>query len=155
MITGVEIGLGIKALKTAFDIAKEAKDLTDTTTMRSKIIEMQSLILEAQGTAIEARDAHSEQVDRIRALEAEVADLKAWDNEKARYELKTPHIGATIYALKPDKRDGEPPHWLCPNCYQQRKKRILQGTSGGHGAARWTCPDCKAYVVVSSGVAPQ
>jgi len=155
MITGVEIGLGIKALKTAFDIAKEAKDLTDTTAMRSKIIDMQSLIMEAQGSAIEARDAHSEQVKRIGSLEEEVADLKAWDGEKARYELKNMWKGAFVYALKADAQPPEPPHWLCVNCYQQRKKRLLQIAKWMAGTNHWMCPDCKGVIGVKDGIAPQ
>jgi hypothetical protein len=48
MVTGAEFGLGIEALKTAFDIAKEAKNLTDATAIKAKVIEMQGLIRESQ-----------------------------------------------------------------------------------------------------------
>ena len=142
MVTGVEIGLGIKALKTAFDIAKEAKDLTDTTAMRSKIIEMQSLIMDAQASAIDAREGHATQVERIRQLEEEVADLKAWGREKSRYEMKRPWAGATVYALKESESAGEPQHWLCANCYTQGKKSFLNTVGSVGTDYMWKCPNC-------------
>jgi hypothetical protein len=159
MVTGVEIGLGIKALKTAFDIAKEAKDLTDTTAMRSKIIDMQSLIMEAQASAIDAREDHAAQVEKIRGLEAQVANFEAWDDEKARYEMNTPWTGATVYALKKSESRGEPPHWLCANCYQNRKKSILSvmGFAPGppYGEYFWLCPSCGAKIRINHEIAPQ
>ena len=154
MITGVEIGFGLKALKSAFDLAKEAKDLTDTTTMRTKIIEMQGLIMDAQSSAIDARTVHADQADRIRTLETEMARLKAWDAEKARYDLHAPEPGAMVYAVKPEIRGGEPPHWLCPNCYADGKKRFLQGVFGSLGTS-WKCRDCKYEIVTNSGCRPK
>src|SRR5690349_8810363 len=88
MITGAEVTFGFQALKAALGLAKEAKDLTDSTAIKAKVIEMQSLILEAQANAIEAREAHTAQVNRISELEAEVARFKAWETEKNRYELR-------------------------------------------------------------------
>lgn len=152
MITGAEIGLGIKALKTAFDIAKEAKDLTDTTAMRSKIIEMQGLIMDAQAGAIAAREAHAEQIDRIRALEAEVRDFKTRQAEIERYELKDLGWGAFAYMLKPDARGSEPPHWACANCYKKCEIAILQHTVVRNLGTKWECPSCKNLIQPSKSI---
>jgi hypothetical protein len=78
----------------------------------AKSIELQGVVLDAFENAIEAREAYSTQADRIRALEAEVANLKAWDAEKQHYELKPNYMGAVAYMLKPEARGSEPPHWL-------------------------------------------
>jgi hypothetical protein len=155
MVTGFEIGLGIKALKSAMDVAKEIKGLNDTAAIHAKIIEMQNLIMEAQASAIDAREDHAAQVKRVRDLEEEMARMKAWEAEKQRYELKAPWLGATLYALKPAMYDGEPPHWLCVNCYNQGKKRVLQICQHTPAKNIWACPDCDGRIIVSSGIAPQ
>lgn len=150
-----ELTLGFNALKAALQIAKEAKDLTDSTAMRSKIIEMQGLIIEAQSGAIDAREAHSTQVQRIHELEEEVARFKAWDGEKERYRLENICEGSVAYGLKPERRDGEPPHWLCANCYHKGEKSFLYivGNVGRHNF--WGCGRCNTKIQVTWGLSPK
>jgi hypothetical protein len=142
MITGAEITFGFQALKTALGLAKEAKDLTDTTAIKAKVIEMQGLILEAQADAIEAREAHTAQIDRIRELEADVTRFKTWETEKNRYELKEIFPGSFAYLVKESMRGTEPLHQICATCYQQDKKAILQKSSAVH----LQCPVCESAV---------
>jgi hypothetical protein len=59
-----------------------------------------------------------------RALEAEMAGLKAWDAEKQNYELKSIGPGSVAYMMKPDKRGSEAPHWLCPIAARKARKRV-------------------------------
>jgi hypothetical protein len=147
MVTGAEIGLGFRALKTAFDIAKEAKELTDTTAIRSKIIEMQSLIMEAQTGAIEAREVHAAQVSQIRELEAEVARLKAWDAEKQDYELRPVTAGSFAYVPKVEVQAGEEVHRYCASCFDGGKKSILQAVTRQPGRAEvHVCHQCGSEV---------
>jgi hypothetical protein len=72
-----EISAGLTSLRAALDITKATIGLRDAQVFRSKAIELQGVIAEALGQVIEAREAHSAQIDRVRALEAEVAGLKA------------------------------------------------------------------------------
>jgi hypothetical protein len=114
-------------------------------TFRAKSIEMQQTILDALDNGIAAREAYATQLDRIRALEAEVAALKAWDAEKQNYELKKAGDAAVAYMLKPEVRGTQPPHWLCPNCFAGGEKSFLNpvGAQAGRG---WTfkCSNCNA-----------
>jgi hypothetical protein len=141
---------GVTSLRAALDIAKAMVGLRDAEAFRAKSIELQSVVLDAFEKAIEAREAHSEQAERIRALEIEVADLKAWEVEEQRYELRSVGTGATVYVLKPDERGTKPPHWLCPNCFDQRKKSTFQSTremERGHLIFR--CVGCKSAIAIS------
>ena len=72
--------------------------LRDAEAFRTKSIELQSVILESLNKAIEARESYATQLDRVRALEAELARLKAWDAEKEQYELKAIGQGAVAYS---------------------------------------------------------
>jgi hypothetical protein len=140
-----EISNAITGLRAVFDITKAMVGLRDAEAFRSKSIELQEVVLETIEKAIESREAYSAQTERIRALEAEVADLKAWDAEKQDYELKPAGNGSVAYMLKPHKRRAEPPHWLCPNCYSNGKRSFLNATGQQVGRGwRYACPNCKA-----------
>jgi hypothetical protein len=136
-----EIAAAVTGIRSALDIAKAMVGLRDAETFRSKSIELQTVILESLDKAIEARESYAAQLDQIRALEAEVARLKEWNAEKQNYELKGIGSGSVAYMLKPETRGSEPPHWLCPTCFAQGKKRFCnrpEGTKGerGYTAAR-------------------
>lgn len=146
------IGGTLASINAARDIAKTMIGLRDTELLQSKTIELNGLILEALGKAIEARQAEAAQVDEIRALKEEIAQLKAWGAEKTRYELKQVDSGFVAYMLKPEERGTEPPHWLCATCYSNGEKGFVQsqgrtkderhitlkcGTCNATAAAHW------------------
>jgi hypothetical protein len=113
-------------------------------------IELQSVVLDAFEKAIEAREAQTAQAERIRALETEVADLKAWGSEKEQYELKPNWTGAVAYMLKPEARDSETPHWLCPNCYTNGKKSFLIPSEAVNPTkSLYKCATCPTEAVMS------
>ena len=137
-----EIAAAVTGIRSALDIAKAMVGLRDAEAFRAKSIELQTVILESLDKAIQAREAYSAQLDQVRTLETELADLKAWGTEKENYELKRNWAGGVAYMLKPDARGAEPPHWLCPQCYMKGKKGFLQpeGHPGIH--RNWTCSEC-------------
>jgi Zn finger protein HypA/HybF involved in hydrogenase expression len=105
-------------------------------------------VAEALGKAIEAREAYANQANRIHALEAEMAKMKAWDAETQKYELKGVGHGAVAYMLKPDARSTEPPHWLCPNCYAKGKKSFVQMTPEMHRREHvFACTECNGKLL--------
>jgi hypothetical protein len=123
-----EIGAGLTSLRAALDITKAMIGLRDAEAFRAKSIELQGLILESLDKAIQSREAYSAQLDRVRALEAEVTSLKDWNAEKANYELKDIGAGCVAYMLKPESRGSQPPHWLCPTCFSKGQKSFLNFT---------------------------
>ena len=148
-----EIAIGITSLRAALDITKAMISLRDAEAFRTRAIELQGVIAEALGQVIEAREAHAEQIDRVRTLEAEVANLKAWDAEKQNYELKSIGQGVVAYVLKPDARGAKPPHWLCPNCFHQGKKFVFQ--NAGKMVMRrliFDCVGCRTEIAITQNV---
>ena len=66
-----------------------------------------------------------------------------WEEEKARYVLAptstSSEEAAIAYKLRDEaRRDDEPTHFICPYCYEDRIKSILQ-TTGRSGVL---CPRC-------------
>lgn len=144
-MAAAEIAAAVTGIRAALDITKAMIGLRDAEAFRAKSIELQAVVLDAFDKAIEAREAHSAQADRIRALETEVANLKGWDAERQKYELKRVAWNNVAYMLKKDERGTEPPHWLCPNCFAKDEKTFLVGAGEQKGRS-WVykCFRCKA-----------
>lgn len=129
-----EIFAGIGAFKSMLDLAKSIKDMNDAAIRNGAVIDLQGQILSAQ-------EAQAALVERIRTLEKEVADFETWEAEKQTYELKSLGWGSFAYVLKPDARGAKPPHWVCPNCFANKKISIIQHLSVGPKRGHW-CPSC-------------
>jgi hypothetical protein len=139
----------VSSLKLAHDMPKALVTIRDATMLNEKVIELQRVILAAQSDALAAQSDQFSLLDRIRDLEKEIADLKAWDAEKQRYELKGLGFGTFVYVVKLAVQGGEPMHCICANCYEDGKKSILQRTSQFEaGCSIWFCNDCKSRLLV-------
>ena len=133
-----EIFAGVSAFNGLLNAAKALRDMDNAMARNGAVIELQGQILAAQEDYAKLRQT-------VGALEAEVAHLKAWNAEKAKYELKMLETGSPVYMLKPDERGTEPPHWLCPNCYSQGKKRFLQPMGAQLGRSwMYKCAQCSS-----------
>jgi hypothetical protein len=131
VVTEAIAGLG--AIKTAFDMAKALENIHEAVARDRAVIDLQREILAAQ-------QAQFALVDRLRDLEKELAKFEDWETEKTRYYLRD-YGGATLaYELKGAPPGGEPPHRICPACYQNRKKGLLQ--SRGLNAYRQEIVKC-------------
>jgi hypothetical protein len=131
------------ALKAAKDIAEAMIGLRDATAFQGKLFEFQSKIIDAQNSVFAANDERATLIESERQLKEEVASLKAWDAQKQRYDLQiVPSYHKILaYALKPEAKTSEPPHWLCATCFQNRKASILQ-PEGRTGATVLVCHEC-------------
>lgn len=130
----------ISGLKIAGDIAKSFLELKSISDVQAKVIELQSAILSAQGSALSANADQAAMVEEIRALKEEISRVKAWETKKQRYKLHTPWAGAVVYALKESMSQGEPPHWICTQCYENGRPSILNYQLSGSGAGVYACP---------------
>jgi Zn finger protein HypA/HybF involved in hydrogenase expression len=144
MVVDLFTGLGV--FKSLYDSAKALKDINDATIRNGAIIELQEKILAA-------REAQSSLLERINELEKEVANFKAWETEKQKYEMKVLSPGSIVYALKAQAQGTEPAHYICANCYEDRKKSILQrkpanalGRQHFGEKDSYDCPKCHASI---------
>jgi hypothetical protein len=123
----IAIGQGLNAVKALADLVKTMAGLRDAAKILENSIELNRKIADVQIALNTALTEQSTLVKTIHDQEEEIARLKAWDAEKKRYELKAVYDGGVFaYVPKVGAENGEPPHWLCTNCYQQHQKSILQ-----------------------------
>lgn len=142
MIEIATISAAISSLQSAAEIAKGMIGLRDTAMIQGKVIELQSAILAAQSSALAAQSDQFGLIEKIRALEEDIARVKAWEREKEKYELKELQPRSFAYAVKADAKGTQPAHYICANCYEQGEKRILQQRD----YLNLDCPKCKTAV---------
>ncbi|MHA7685082.1 hypothetical protein [Cupriavidus sp. PET2-C1] len=126
--------------KTAIDLAKGMSSLTKQAEIAATAIELQQIIMNLQQKFAEAASANDQMAREIRDLKDELkakADLK-------RYQLVGLPGGAKVYGLPQTQLDatGELSHFLCPTCYAQGKKLVLQGSAESEFL---NCNDCKNF----------
>ena len=140
------------SLRAAVEITKAMKDVRDANILQTKVFELTREILAAQTSALEANIAQSALLEKVRDLETQIARLEAWSREKDRYQLTEVATGVFAYAIKPKAKGTEPFHLLCPRCYEDSKKSILQFTQNIHrGTNVHVCPRCKSEFGVRRG----
>lgn len=126
MVGITEISAGLSSLKAAKDIIQGFNAASTQAAINEVKLDLQSHLLEAQQALFAAQEAHSASSQRIASLEQEIVRLKNWEAEKQCYELADTGRGTLAYRHKAGMENGEPPHWLCPNCYQQGQKSIMK-----------------------------
>ena len=148
------IAHALGALKAAKDIAETMIGLRDTAAFQGKLLEFQSKIIDANNAVFAAQEERSSMLERIRELEKQVADFEEWKTKKEKYELKAVMPSAFAYMLKPEARGTAPPHWVCAQCYENRKISIMQlfGSMGLHSMHK--CPACENSFRIGVSVMP-
>ena len=130
-----EFAAAFEGLKVASTIAKGIANLKTETEINLAIIDLQQHLVQTQQFVLKAQSS-------IRNLEDRLAQFETWETEKERYELKEVVLGGFVYATKEPIDSGDPPHWICPQCYQDRKKSILQTVHRMSSGGTTTCHRC-------------
>ena len=133
-------------LRAATDIAIGLGKLHTMAEVNAKAIELQGAILSLQSDAFAAQAQQSSMIQRIRDLEEEIRQVKAWEETKQRYSLYEPIPGSFVYASKENSGSPEPSHWICANCYEDNKRSILQLKRTGD-IDQYGCPHCFSEVL--------
>jgi hypothetical protein len=99
-------------LKLASETIQGLVNVRDQIKIGDTVIKLQAQILAAQQGASAAQERETALLERIRELEKEVTDLKAWDAQKQRYQLAEVGAGAFAYVVKSDAQGSEPEHLI-------------------------------------------
>jgi len=142
------IAAAANSLKVAGDIATGLISLKTMSEVQAKAIELNQKLITAQHDIFSANAAQSALVQRVSDLEKQIAQMKAWDEQKKRYKLTNPWDGnpALVYALRASYKEAEAAHWICTKCYDDGRRSILQPQKDKTGFMLLTCPTCKAEI---------
>ncbi|MCJ2187340.1 hypothetical protein [Novosphingobium beihaiensis] len=145
----------MQSAKAAHDVVSSIVGLRISGEVAGKIAEVNKHLVEMTERLLAAQHENAALIARIRELEEEAVRTKAKHGELENYEMKDVGHGAIVYAVKPGHKIGEPAHWLCPNCFANNHKSILQRDQHfSVGCEAYVCPRCKADVMASKGCHP-
>jgi predicted RNA-binding Zn-ribbon protein involved in translation (DUF1610 family) len=136
----------LKAVKAIMDISQDVKINQVVIELQQSILELQAQMFAAQGKMQELSSVKDE-------IEAKLKARDNWDEEKKNYELKEIASGLCVYSLKPDSQTGEPHHYLCPQCFQNSKKRLLQKQRAT--TLNYRCQECGFDMLPNKPSPPQ
>ena len=92
--------------------------------------EVLEAVTDAYSHALTSQQEQLELIRRVQELEETIAKYDKWETEKERYEHYEVGPGNHVYRLRKEcKRDNEPDHFICPSCYEDGRKSILQDNS--------------------------
>ena len=135
----VDVFAGISAFNGILSAAKALRDMDNRVARNEAVIELQGQILTAQ-------EHYSALLEQVRELKEKVTSFEKWDAEKEKYELKNLGAGSVAYMLKPEARGSTPPHWVCTNCFSDKRISII-ATKWERGPI-YSCPHCKVQLSV-------
>ncbi len=136
------------ATKVISGILTTARDV-ETKTAISGILDS---LLDAQSKLLAFHSKYEELAEVNRQLEQKIVEYKKWDADTARYKLQEIAKGIFVYVLQSDQSKGEPVHWLCPNCFEQHQKSILQ--KPGVDYLNYKCHRCQFDVIPTTQYRP-
>ena len=130
-----------KAITSALKTIKDVEVKQAVAGILDSVIDLQSKLLATQSQ-------YEALAEVKRQLEQKIMEYEKWDADAARYKLQEVARGIFVYALQGDQARGDPIHWLCPNCFQQRQKSILERP--GIDYLNYKCHRCSFDVIPTS-----
>ncbi|MFZ3037414.1 MAG: hypothetical protein WA112_09115 [Rugosibacter sp.] len=140
-----EISAAVASAKTALDLAKAAHGLTNDNELVSAVSEVNAKLMQATTVALASLEKQSSLTGEIAELKEKLRDVENWEGQMKRYSLYEFPTKALAYALQPGMEQGQPLHYLCTACVDQRKKTTLQP----HGHLLY-CPVCKTNIAMQN-----
>ena len=123
-----EISAAMISVKTALSIAKSANELANYNELVTAISEINTKLMDATTVALASQEKQSALSNRVTELENQLREIENWEGKIEQYKLHQFPTGTFAYSLKSDCESGEPHHYLCATCVNERKPTILQPT---------------------------
>ena len=81
--------------------------------------------------------------------------MNDWEATKTRYTLRLLDGNVSVYVQTADINARGATHWLCANCFEDRRKSHLQPHEVTKGRLRlWRCSRCKTEATMRLAVSP-
>ena len=123
------------SLKTAFDLAKSAKDVNDETRVNVAIAGVMEQLMNVQAELASTQVEYQALFEEVKRLRAELDNETRFDD----YRLERTPMGGFIFSLR-DKHvtEDRPPHSICPCCKEDGRLSVLSDSE-----YRYDCPSCQ------------
>jgi hypothetical protein len=124
-------------------LATDLISASDTAKRNAQLIEFQNALIGLQSLIASVQQENATLIQQKRDSEEELKHMKDWNAEKSRYKLATPYSGVTVFALQKAMSNGQPPHYLCANCFSRGEQAHLAHSTNKDGWVAVVCSACK------------
>lgn len=128
MVGLVEFTGGLKSAQVIFDIIKGMKSHHDAQIIRNAVQELQRELYDENVNAATEQKRAKELQGEIERLEEEIKQHNDRKSESSKYYFTT-YGKAKVFRRKKDKPDNEPDHYICPQCYHDKRISYLIETN--------------------------
>lgn len=132
------------SIKNAIDIAKGVQQKISDGETKKELSSLLDKLISFQTEEAIFRETYRSLQDKYNLLEAEIIKIKQFESEKLNYEFHQPRQGVFVYLKKENCGSSEPKHWICPQCYMNSKKSVLQFTKRSGMTNASQCSVCDA-----------
>lgn len=150
-----DFALFLQGFKGAIDIAKGLKSTYDQHTVSDAQAEFFEKLSDLYVRATSLYESHSTLTREKDELEKKLMEYEQWAQTERQYELKQVAPGKFVRSYKKSDKNTDPMHWLCPNCWEDKKKSILQGHPSLGDALEYICPRCNKFGVRAGKFIPE
>ncbi|HHT1062311.1 TPA: hypothetical protein ACTYAA_001709 [Citrobacter freundii] len=136
----------VDTIKNALEIIRKAIQVKDEIAADRAAADIYSKLNAVQSQLLSLYSEY-ESISRVKdSLENELEKLKRDKVELARYELHSLPAGSIVYRLKPEHQSTELVHCLCPVCFGNNIKSMLQVGNyvNSHSTLQCLKTDCQA-----------
>lgn len=140
-----EISAAIQSTKSALELVKAARGLSNYSELLTAVTEVQIKLTDAIASELASQEKQALLAERVRELEKRISEFESWENHMQKYALLEFTTKALAYALKPGMENGEPMHYLCTACVDKRQRSTLQ-PNGRY----LVCPACKLTITTQA-----
>ena len=113
---GGTVDSAVSTFRKLRELAKEGKLPAEG---QMNMLDRAGHLAEAQ---VQLATLHSK-LEEFQRHQAALDEIQRW---KRNYALSETPMGARVYRLKDDANTGEPPHEICPACFDRDERSILQ-----------------------------
>lgn len=121
-----EIAAFVTALGHATNIAKALINARDEVKRTDLAVEFNAALIDLQAKQFAVVEKNQSLLAVNETLSKQIAAYDTWEKEKSRYRLENVGAGTVVFALDPAQASGDVLHWLCPHCYEARRKGFFQ-----------------------------
>ena len=129
------VGSALGSLNAAIELARAAVGAKVDAEVRAKVADAMGALIESQTQLLDARMQMHDIVDENRRLKRQLEEREEWTARAAQFKLVQAPGGAMVHAFQ-----GEPAHYACPACFENKHLHILQDLHAVSGGYR--CPSC-------------
>jgi hypothetical protein len=138
-----EVSAIITGIKATMEIAKGLKSSYDARTITQAQSDILEQLLTIRMDTLTLQEKHLTLINEKEELAKKLVQFEQWEKTVSEYELKKIVLGTLVYSYKKSQQSEIPPHWLCPNCWNEHKKSIFQAEYDTGEEAKYFCPECK------------